>query len=262
MQWYVQVQNQAYGPYSDAQMQSFVAEGRITEGSFISNAPEQGYFNAVAYDVFKIWSGTGQAISMQSGMTAMTGTNAVGETNITNSAADNVYNYQQSSYQQTAPYQDTSPNISHNASQNASQNTSPYSTPQSVQQETPLTLTTQIPEAVIPAPNYTTPAQQSVQSAPKEKTNVYLIMAEIRSDGAMGFLKALQGFGTAQRIGDTVWLVRSSAGVEQLRNSLSQTLNRQDRLFILDSSANKTAWFNIGADLDSRIRELWSQDED
>jgi len=28
-------------------------------------------------------------------------------------------------------------------------------------------------------------------------------------------------------------------------------------LFILDSFANKTAWSNIGADMDVRIREMW-----
>jgi len=42
-----------------------------------------------------------------------------------------------------------------------------------------------------------------------------------------------------------------------LRNTLSQCLTRDDRLFLLDSFANKTAWFNIGADMDARIRELW-----
>lgn len=204
MQWYVQVENQAYGPYSEEQMQSFVAEGRINEHSLIANAPNASFYTAIGYDAYKLWSGTGQALANTGGAQIQSPSNS--------------YTYQaQPQHQETAQ------------------------------------------PAGTPVQTYAPQNNETQQSAP---TNVFLIMAEIRSEGAMGFLKSLQTFGTAQRIGDTVWLLRSAHGVEQLRNTLSQTLNRQDRLFILDSSANKTAWFNIGADLDGRIRELWSEDED
>ena len=86
---------------------------------------------------------------------------------------------------------------------------------------------------------------------------VFIVMAEIRSVNGMDFLQALQAHGTAQRIGDSLWLLQSSSSVEQLRNVLSQTLTKDDRLFLLDSFANKTAWFNIGTNMDARIRELW-----
>jgi len=86
-------------------------------------------------------------------------------------------------------------------------------------------------------------------------------MAEINSEGTMGFLQSLQKFGQAERLSNTIWLLRSQASVEQLRNALSQTLNSQDRLFIMDSSDSKPAWFNIGADLDHRIRDLWQDEE-
>jgi len=191
MNWYVQIQNQTYGPYSEAQMQGFVSEGRVNEHSLISNTPADGFFAAVGYDVFSLWAGTGQV--------------AVG--------GGSAYQY----------------------------------APQTTQ-------TTTVPEAVSPV--------SAPVNTPNAQSSVFMIMAEIRSEGAMAFLKALQGFGTAQRIGDTLWVLRSAHSVEQIRNTLSQSLNRQDRLFILDSSANKTAWFNIGADLDHRIRELWSEEED
>jgi hypothetical protein len=203
MHWYVQIQNQAYGPYSESQMQGFVAEGRVNEQSLISNDPAQGFYAALGYDVFRLWAGTGQAV-----------------------AAGGL----------VSPYQQPAPVYTPEPAQTYQENYQP------------------IPETVT---DVYTPAP-----ADNAATNIFLVMAEIRSDGAMGFLKALQGFGTAQRIGDTVWLLKSPSGVEQLRNTLSQSLDRQDRLFILDSTANKTAWFNIGADLDGRIRELWSEDED
>ena len=83
-------------------------------------------------------------------------------------------------------------------------------------------------------------------------------MAEINSENGMRFLQALQSFGSAQRIGDTVWLLRGSADIDNLRNALANTLTRQDRVFIMDSFNNRTAWFNIGADMDSRIKNLWA----
>ena len=96
------------------------------------------------------------------------------------------------------------------------------------------------------------------QSASPRENAVYIIMAEIRSSGSMVFLKTLQSHGPAQRIGDTVWLLRCGQSAEQLRNNLSQVLDRQDRLFIADANAGQPAWFNIGADLDHRIRDFWT----
>jgi len=94
------------------------------------------------------------------------------------------------------------------------------------------------------------------QSAPV--SSVFLIMAEINSDNAMQFLGLLQQFGKAERIGDTVWLLKAPVDINTVHSKLSGTLTRQDRLFIHDSLNNKTAWHNIGADMDQRIREMWN----
>ena len=89
------------------------------------------------------------------------------------------------------------------------------------------------------------------------KSSVFLVMAEINSNQAMHFLHLIQRLGTAQRIGDTVWLLRAAMPINSLKEQLSTSLTRQDRLFILDSFNNETAWHNIGADMDERIRKLW-----
>jgi len=113
------------------------------------------------------------------------------------------------------------------------------------------------PQAVAPNP---APVQQ-IQATPSPVANtVFVVMAEIRSNNGMQFLQALQNEGVAQRIGDSVWLLRNGSTVEQLRNRLSQALTRDDRLFLLDSFKNETAWFNIGSDMDIRIRELWDME--
>ena len=213
MHWYVKVENQAYGPYSDTQMCGFVAEGRVTPYSLISNASDNGFFGASEFDAFNLWCSTGLLNEIQPLV-------AIGGGNV---AATPLY----------APVQQTA---------------QPVQTPQY----------RSAPQAVEATP---TQAAPETRTALATKSCVFLIMAEIRSGGEMAFLQSMQSFGRAERIGDTVWLVRSAHAVEQIRNTLSQTLDQQDRLFILDTSAGKTAWFNIGADLDHRIRELWDEDE-
>ncbi len=174
-QWYVEVSGKVYGPYNAEQMRNFVAEGRIIAQSHISHDPEEGFYTAQAYPIFKRW-------------------------------------------QQFEPGPLVSP-------QNESYG-------QRVGRAEP---------------------EQAIDEA------IFMIMAEINSGQAMKFLHALQKLGTAQRIGDTVWILRARARARQLNDHLSQTLQRQDRLFIVDSFNNEIAWHNIGADMDSRIRELWVQ---
>ena len=174
--WHVQFAEQVYGPYGTAQMQAFVAEGRIIDTSLITHDQSRGFFRASAYPIFAEW------------------------------------------VQQAQPVQP-------------------------VYQEQPMQLAV---------------GQSHPVSAPAAHTlSVFLVMAEIRSGQAMRFLQILQSLGKAQRIGDSVWLLQAANDVDGLRRALSQDLTKQDRLFIVDSFKNQTAWFNIGADMDQRIREFW-----
>jgi len=208
--WYVQVGGQAYGPYEAAQMQGFVAEGRVNAQSLISQSAAQGYAPAAQFPAFAQWSGQGiQA-------------------------------------QQTAPQAQLLRPISNVGGGVLARQMQPVG---------------HAPQAIAPNP---APVQQprmtpQVVAQPAANT-VIVVMAEIRSGNGMQFLQALQQEGLAQRIGDSVWLLRCGVSVEQLRNRLSQSLTRDDRLFLLDSFKNETAWFNIGSDMDVRIRELWEME--
>lgn len=228
--WHVQMNGQVYGPYTTETMEAFAKEGRLIGSSMITPDPTRGYFAAERFPIFTQWVG--------------------GE---------------HESESQPAPVQETQP----------SQPIQTYEAPNLVQaQPAPVSQPYQrlaaISNPAQPAENfassYEQPAQAQIQmrtqtqSVPQSqhKTTVFLVMAEIRSGQTMGFLQALQSYGEAQRIGDNLWLVRGATTAQLLRNALSQTLTREDRLFILDSFANQTAWFNIGAEMDNKIRELWS----
>jgi len=193
--WYVQVSDQAYGPYSIEQMRHFIDEGRVISSSLISQDMVQGFAMAAAFPAFAPLLAHAPAST-------------------------------QASYVATKTSVTSQP----------LQQTKQQSPSESIQQQA---LDTQRP-------------------VKKEAVSVFLVMAEIRSRNAMQFLQALQAYGTAQRIGDTVWLLRSDIPLEAIHGALSASLDKSDRLFILDSFANKTAWSNIGADMDKRIREMWN----
>ena len=93
---------------------------------------------------------------------------------------------------------------------------------------------------------------------PQLSPTVFMIMAEIKSGGGMNFLKSLQTLGPTQRLGSTVWVLQARAQAETLRDILSQPLGANDRLFVLDSFANKTAWFNLSPEMDAQIAQLWN----
>jgi len=208
--WYVQVDGQAYGPYQPAQMQNFVAEGRVNAQSLISQSAAQGYAPAAQFPTFAQWSG------------------------------------QQMQVQQTAPQAQVLRPMSNVGGGVLARQMQPA---------------THAPQAIAPNPAPVQHTQITPHVTPQPAADtVIFIMAEIRSGNGMQFLQALQHEGVAQRIGDSVWLLKSGVSVEQLRNRLSQTLTRDDRFFLLDSFKNETAWFNIGSDMDVRIRELWDME--
>ena len=92
---------------------------------------------------------------------------------------------------------------------------------------------------------------------PTQSETVYIVMAEVDPKTGMSFLRKLQGFGHAQRIGDTVWLLQTVYNLSEVKAALAETLSKRDRLFIHDCFANQQSWGNIGADLDERIRQMW-----
>ena len=147
--WFVFVNGQSYGPYTDALMRRFVAEGRVGAASQISADPAQGFFEAARYGEFAGW----QADLARHG-------------------------------------------------------------------------------------------QQPAQGSPARR---HLVMAELRSGHSVGFLRELQNFRGASRIGDAVWLVDGAAGTAELTDRLSHTLAPTDRLFVVDITDREAGTWGFGA---------------
>jgi len=170
-QWYIQVEQQSYGPFDDQTLWLFMCEGRVNAQSLISQHPNTAYRTISADPSLMNW----------------------------------LAQIPQNQGDQSQPHLQA----------------------------------------------------QTVPIASNAQQTVFMVMAEIRSGRGMEFLQTLQGLGDVERIGDTVWILQARATSENIRNVLCQPLGADDRLFVIDSFANDTAWFNLGAQMDSRVRELW-----
>jgi len=160
--WYIQVDGQAYGPFDDRTLWSYMIEGRVSAQSLISQSPNTGYRLVSSDPGLMNWLAQATETQRQ---------------------------------------------------------------------------------------------QQPVKNIPP---TVFMIMAEIRSGRGMNFLQSLQSLGPTQRLGGSVWILRAQTTTKTLRDVLSQPLGADDRLFILDSFANETAWFNLSPEMDKQIAELWN----
>ncbi|MGE3303725.1 MAG: DUF4339 domain-containing protein [Hyphomonadaceae bacterium] len=93
--------------------------------------------------------------------------------------------------------------------------------------------------------------------APHDVANV-LVYAEFLSGGRRKFEYELHQLGAAAEITPTLWLVRTRKTAGALRNTLSQMLERGDKMFVLDATRDRLAWFNLGPETDVRLREVWN----
>jgi len=279
--WYVQINGQVYGPYSTVQMHGFVEEGRIISDSQISTSPDQVFRSASDYKAFNpalITPQLPQTLAQTLELTqAITPSEMVLRPGATPQAPKpaqqnfkpveyNPHLDENARHYETVVFQPLTPSpqkqqaaVNQLANQDRGQTS--RVTPNSVVNNDVDKIDAVKPVNLKPKPPAALHTQDTeIDSHQAGKNIVLLVMAEFRSGHAMGFLKAIQNQGVAQRIGDTVWLLKTQTTVNELRNILSQTMQREDRLFIMDSFNNKTAWFNIGSDMDRRIREFWDME--
>jgi len=103
-----------------------------------------------------------------------------------------------------------------------------------------------------------TPQQPAANAhADVEVSNVF-VHAEINSAAWGAFLAALEAMGGMCELASGLWILRTRLSAGVIRNTLSQTLERGDRFVVIDASRDRLAWFNLGPEMDARIREVWN----
>jgi hypothetical protein len=91
------------------------------------------------------------------------------------------------------------------------------------------------------------------------RTSNFMVVTDLHADSRGGFETVLHEFGDVEVITESVWIVRAATTASYLRNELSHLLDRDDKLFVVDASRDRAAWFNLGKDADEQIRDLWGR---
>ena len=84
-----------------------------------------------------------------------------------------------------------------------------------------------------------------------------IVVTEVKSGVTDAVASVLRRYGDVADIVPGVWLVRARTTASALRNDLSHLLDRDDKLFVVDASRDRSAWFNFASDVDTRVRGLW-----
>jgi hypothetical protein len=90
----------------------------------------------------------------------------------------------------------------------------------------------------------------------------FVVIADMKSRSINGLEEEIFNLGPAYALMPQAWLVTSDLSINALRNQLVQKLGKLDVLFVVDATHNKAAWFNFGPESDSRIRRVWSAQND
>lgn len=89
-----------------------------------------------------------------------------------------------------------------------------------------------------------------------------IIMADMKSRSIDLLEDEISKLGQFFALLPQVWLLRTDQTVNSVRNKLVLQLGKLDRLFVADATNNKSAWFNFGPEIETRVRRIWSRRND
>ncbi|MBL4595248.1 MAG: hypothetical protein JKX99_01590 [Robiginitomaculum sp.] len=84
----------------------------------------------------------------------------------------------------------------------------------------------------------------------------FVLYTELAPATRQPFIANLRQLGTWIEPIPGVWVIKSPATSDQLRNVLSRALDAQDSLLVFEIHQDRSAWFNIGETADREIRKF------
>jgi hypothetical protein len=84
----------------------------------------------------------------------------------------------------------------------------------------------------------------------------FSVTAHLLSNTA-AFENVLNRVGKFSRAGQSVWVLRSTITLPQLRNRLSAVLGKDENFTLVNATEGRIAWFNLGIEHDTAIRSVW-----
>ncbi len=93
--------------------------------------------------------------------------------------------------------------------------------------------------------------------AEAEQANI-LVWTDMISGASRRVEQELRNLGPVVEIAAGVYMLRTRKTAGMVRNAVSQTMERGDKVLVVDASRDRLAWFNLGPETDVHIREVWN----
>lgn len=215
-----------YGPYTAQQLRSYIAEGRITASSLISR--EGGAWMPAADDPFCA------NIFAQRARRGGGGGEGADDTQARAPEGDSQKSAQSSSSAREAFLKELEGVRGLKPSEAAPR---PAGAPR--------------PDQPAAAPLF--PTERDVQTEPAN----FAIIFDLKSRGTNKLEEHIMSLGRTVRIMPGVWLLSATMTSGAIRNQLMKYFSTTDTFFIVDATRDKLAWFNLGPEIDSSIRQVW-----
>jgi hypothetical protein len=111
---------------------------------------------------------------------------------------------------------------------------------------------------------------RATQASPVHKASAYrshepqtanfVIILDVKSRSTSRLEEKVMSMGTVFKLSPSVWLVHGKQTAAGLVNALSPHLGVSDSLFVVDATHDRTAWCNLGPELDAKVRSVWKRE--
>ncbi len=92
-----------------------------------------------------------------------------------------------------------------------------------------------------------------------EAPHNYIIISRLTGMGETGLLQRLNTFGSFGQAMTGVYVLRSSTKLSVIQQTLQQATTARDEVLIVDATANRLGWFNLGPEADIHLRSVWDK---
>jgi hypothetical protein len=85
-----------------------------------------------------------------------------------------------------------------------------------------------------------------------------VVVTEVFSGATDRVLHELARLGRHVELTPGLYLLRTRHTSGAVRNTLSQAMERGDKFLVVDATRDRLAWYNMGPEVDVRIKEIWN----
>ena len=96
-------------------------------------------------------------------------------------------------------------------------------------------------------------------SGPASEDANFVIIFDVKSRPVGPLEEKLMALGAAVKLSTNVWLVNGAHTPTEVLNVLNSLIGSADSLFIVDATHNRTAWCNLGPEIDAKLADVWKR---